>query len=204
MNEGLFFDRIRKPLFHGSMSTLQVSGFENLFDSFAKVPAYANVNFKSYALSTVFHETAEKMQPIEEYGKGRGCAYGHPAGPWHLIYDGRGDVQLTWLKNYQVATTRLHAAGMLALDLDLVKNPDLALRPDIAAAILCLGMRDGWFTGKKLSDYFNLTRCDPDGARRIINGVDCAKKISVYFRFFNAALLAAGASDSSGPAGVVK
>jgi hypothetical protein len=55
---------------------------------------------------------------------------------------------------------------------DLVANPDLAIQPDIAAHILFYGMEHGTFTGKKLSDYFNETKCDWVGCRRVINGVD--------------------------------
>ncbi len=38
------------------------------------------------------------MQPIEEYGRGKGRKYGAPAGPYGKIYFGRGYVQLTWLE----------------------------------------------------------------------------------------------------------
>jgi hypothetical protein len=41
-------------------------------------------------------------------------------------------------------------------------------------------MKEGWFTGKKLSDYVTLQRSDFTGARRIINGTDCAALIAGY------------------------
>ena len=58
-------------------------------------------------------------------------------------YYGRGFVQLTHKVNYS-KFSRL-------LGRDLVNNPDIALDPEIAALILVIGMRDGIFTGKKLS-----------------------------------------------------
>jgi putative chitinase len=142
-------------------------------------------------LATTFHETARTMQPIREIGHGRGRAYGHPAGPWHQVYDGRGDVQLTWERNYLHATQRLRALGVIGDDVDLARSPDLALRPDIAAAIMIHGMREGWFTGRKLADSFGDHATDWIGARRIINGLDCAAKIAGYARAFFAALTAA-------------
>ncbi|CAO4148995.1 hypothetical protein [Methylorubrum aminovorans] len=106
------------------------------------------------------------MQPIEEYGRGKGKSYG-PTGFW-----GRGFVQLTWEENYAKATKRLRQLGYLRADEDLVKTPKLAMRLDVAAAILFYGMVEGWFTGKKLADYFGGGRYEPVGARRIINGTD--------------------------------
>ena len=37
--------------------------------------------------------------------------------------------------------------------------------------ICIVGMRDGWFTGKKLSDYINNDEVDFYNARRIVNGL---------------------------------
>jgi putative chitinase len=42
------------------------------------------------------------------------------------------------------------------------------------------GMRNGSFTGKKLSDYINQNKCDYSNARRIINGVDRQALIAGY------------------------
>lgn len=85
------------------------------------------------------------MQPIREYGRGRGRAYGARDRQTGHAYFGRGYVQLTWKANYALAGGKL--------GLDLVANPDLALDPGAAARILFLGMAEGWFTGKRLADY---------------------------------------------------
>jgi hypothetical protein len=39
----------------------------------------------------------------------------------------------------------------------------------ISYRIMSFGMRNGKFTGKKLSDYINGDKCDYKNARRIIN-----------------------------------
>src|SRR5690606_17856785 len=66
------------------------------------------------------------------------------------LYRGRGHVQLTGKDNYIRATAKLRSLGY---DVDLVKNPDDANRPEIAPLILFLGMEEGWFTGRKLADF---------------------------------------------------
>lgn len=184
------FFAVARPLFGGHFNGQQVQGTNALLDQLANA-APLDVRFQAYMLGTAFHETAHTMLPIEEIGHGRGRAYGHPTGPWHCVYDGRGDVQLTWEANYAHATKRLRELGIIGADVDLEKNPDLAMRPDIAAAIMIHGMIEGWFTGRKLSDYFNDHMTDWLHARRIINGLDRAEAISTYAQAFFAALKAA-------------
>ena len=62
------------------------------------------------------------------------------------------------------------------------------MQPDIAAKIMIYGMREGWFTNKKLSDYIKAGKADYVGARRIINGTDAARKITGYAETFEKAL----------------
>lgn len=142
----------------------------------------------AYMLATTLWETGFTLLPIAEFGHGRGHAYGVPAGPWHQAYYGRGDVQLTWEPNYRHATARLRAAGVIGADVDLERNPELALRPDIAASVMVLGMEEGWFTGHRLASYFTAHISDPVGARRIINGLDHAETIAGFYRAFFDAL----------------
>lgn len=122
-------------------------------------------NACAYVLATAYHETAHTMKPVREYG-GETYLKKKPYYP----YVGMGYVQLTWLANYQKASKKL--------GVDFVKNPRLLLKAEYAAPILVIGSRDGWFTGKKLSDYITLSRSDFTGARKIINGTDRAKAIA--------------------------
>ena len=64
-------------------------------------------------------------------------------------YTGRGFVQITHEENYRKATDYFKKSGR---DIDLVKNPELANDPKIAAEILVVGSKEGWWTGKKLED----------------------------------------------------
>lgn len=127
----------------------------------------------AYILATAWHETAQRMEPIREFGLGRGKAYGIVDSTGKAPY-GRGFVQLTWRANYVKADERLGLKGALA------KNYDLALEPPTAAAIAVQGMLGGWFTGKKLGDFIAGPRCEYVSARQIINGMDRAALIADY------------------------
>ena len=80
-----YFDTVRKDLFRGNLTQSQVDGQNYLLETWEQHFEQNNPNdgtmWLAYALATFFHETAETMQPIEEYGKGAGKSYGKPAGP---------------------------------------------------------------------------------------------------------------------------
>lgn len=161
------------------------------------------ISWTAYGLATAYHETAHTMRPIKEYG---GPAYltrmydvtgqnperaqkmGNASPGDGVKYCGRGYVQLTWRTNY--------AKAEKALGQPLVSQPDLAMDPAIAAAIMVRGMAEGWFTGRKLSGYFpNAGPASFESfaeARRIINGTDKASEIAGYALEFQKALQAGG------------
>jgi putative chitinase len=172
-----FFAQVRAHF--GALKQAQVDGYNAIIDAFEKIGA-TDPRKLAYLLATAYHETAHTMQPIREYGRGHGKRYGVPVNG-HVYY-GRGFVQLTWQANYAKAGAKL--------GVDLLNNPDLAMEPAIAAQILCVGSFEGWFTGKRLADYFNAHRDDPVGARRIINGTDRAAQIAAHHRAFLEALRA--------------
>lgn len=181
-----FFNTIKSSLF-GKFTPDQVRGLDTLLEVFSCHKL--SIQEKAYMLATVYHECAGKMLPIEEYGKGKGRRYGQRIdinGTRYSnslpIYYGRGYVQLTWLTNYVKAKNKL--------GVDFVNKPELALVPEHAANIMVYGMLEGWFTGKKLSDYITPSKTDYIGARRIINGTDKAQLIAGYAVKFEAALRA--------------
>ena len=143
----------------------------------------ADPRHAAYMLATVKHECANTYAPIEEYGKGKGRKYGIPDPHNGQTYFGRGYVQLTWKENYS-------NMGRI-LKIDLVAYPELALMPETAYKIMSYGMRNGSFTGSKLSTHINGNKCDYVGARRIINGQDCAEKIAGYAHKFETILMEA-------------
>jgi putative chitinase len=174
-----FFDAVR-PLFGGSLSQPQVDGLALIAQAWDKYGDGDTAKL-AYILATAFHETAQTMQPIKEYGKGRGKKYGKPDETGKAPY-GRGHVQLTWRENYVNADKKLKLGGKLAADYDL------ALDPLISVRVLITGMQQGWFTGKKLGDYIHGDVMDFVGARRIVNGTDKATLISEHARTFLKAL----------------
>ncbi len=187
LDRDIFFARVRARPFAGALRQGQVDGLNFLLDAWAKT-VFSDTRWLSYALATTFHETARKMEPVEEIGHGRGHGYGVPTGPWHNVYYGRGDPQLTFETNYIKASKMLARHGIVA---DLDRYPDKMLDPTIAAAVLYYGMAEGLFTGRKLGDYFSGKHADPIGARRIINGLDRAKLIAGYYADFLSAVTAA-------------
>ena len=184
---------INRPKFFSSIRTLfkrlsqsQVDGLNFLLDAFEQ-DGNLSVQDMAYMLATAYHETAATMLPIEEFGKGRGRKYGQNIdidGSRYKslphVYYGRGYVQLTWLTNYKRAGDKICV--------DLVNHPELALNPSYAAQVMIVGMREGWFTGKKLSDYLKAGKADYVGARRIINVTDDARLIAGYAETFEKAL----------------
>lgn len=158
----------------------------------------------AYGLATAWHETAHTMQPIHEYGgpeylrrnydvQGRNTQRAiqmENTRPGDGVrYAGRGFVQLTWKRNYRIAGDKL--------GIDLVSEPDKAMQPIVAAGIMAWGMKEGWFTGRKLADY--LPRRGPatvtafTNARKIINGTDRAAHIAELAMDFQDAVMAGGA-----------
>lgn len=192
INRKHFFDTVRESLFNGSFSQDQVEGLDAILDRW-EASGLTDLRWLAYMLATAFHETAKTMQPIEEYGKGKGYRYGKKIKrsgiPYTLpdkIYYGRGYVQLTWFENYETM-------GRL-LGIDLLNSPELALHPKIASDIMFEGMTKGNshfgdFTGKSLENYFNDKKEDWVNARRIINGTDKAELIAGYGKKFMSALI---------------
>ena len=173
------WDKLRSHF--GRLNQSQVDGFNavlsaiNQYGSPANKPAYV-----AYMLATAWHETASTMQPIAEYGKGKGRPYGKRidvhGGRYSdslPIYYGRGYVQLTWLTNYVFMKNRL--------GVDFVNKPELALNPRHASDIMITGMLEGSFTGKSLQKYITYgLYFEFVNARRIINGTDKATLIAQY------------------------
>lgn len=185
-NDTAFFDALRagKPL-GPTLTANEVDGCQAIL---AACHGWGAA-WTAYALATAFHETAGTMQPIREYGRGKGRKYG-VAGKHGQVAYGRGYVQLTWDYNYAKADKELALAGKLT------GNYDLALDHCIAGKIMARGMAGGWFTSHKLADFLSTsgpgTRAQFKEARRIINGVDKADLIAGYAVAIQSALIKGG------------
>jgi putative chitinase len=195
INRAFFFEQVRIRLFSGGFSQKQVDGLTGILDRWEAKHAAEDDRWLAYMLATAHHETDRKMQPIKEYG---GPAYfkkmydvtgnrpslaksmGNTQPGDGARYFGRGFVQLTWKNNYKRAGDRI--------GVDLVGSPDRALELGPATEIMFAGMIEGWFTGKKLSQYFNATAENWVNARRIINGLDKANLIADYAKRYYGAI----------------
>lgn len=196
-----FFAGVR-PLFGGSLGTSQLAGIQAKLNAFGAVAA--PIAWTAYGLATSAWETAMAMTPVSEAGCGRGLPYGVPGCHAGQVAYGRGDVQLTWDRNYERADRELGLGGALIADYAL------ALRPDISAQIMVRGMVEGWFTGKRFADYLPVvgfaSSAQFTAARRIINGVDRAAQVASYAAVFQEALAdghwsaVAGAAAAPAPA----
>lgn len=196
MDTERFFNGVREAVFGGSLKQSQVDGL-NLIIAEADRRGIKN-EYLSYILATAAHETGYTMEPIREWGKGKGRKYGRPDPKTGQVYYGRGFVQLTWLFNYEKATRKL--------GVDFVNNPDLVMVPEHAVSILFDGMLEGWFTGKSLSDYLDGVDEDDQedlrefsNARRIINGTDRQVAIGKLALKFEKALRDSGRPEDGSP-----
>ncbi len=216
MDRSKFFDAVRSPVFGGKLSQAQVNGMEAILDAAdagavtdlrqvayilatpmietggSFVPIVENLNYSAQGLLTTFkkyftpaqaYACARQPQKIANRAYANRNGNGDEASGDGWKYRGRGFVQITGRANYAKFST--------ILEIDLVGNPDLALSDDAAAKIIVIGMRDGVFTGHKLSNYFEPGSSDWIGARYIVNGQDKAQKIANFGRQFWTALKAA-------------
>lgn len=179
LNRKFFFDTAKATLFDGKLRPGQLAGLSAILDEWERSDGVKDDRWLAYMLATAHHETDRTMTPIEEYGRGKTRTYGKcvrldgkPYTNTRCIFYGRGFVQLTWYENYEKAGRKIGA--------DLLSKPELAMDMTNATRILFAGMSEGWFTGKKLGDYFNAAKDDWVNARRIINGLDKAQLIAAY------------------------
>ena len=181
-----FFQTVR-PMFGGSLAQSQVDGLNALLDA----TEGQRLQIRAYLLATTFHETAGTMQPIHERGQRSyfdkyepgtrlGRVLGNTKKGDGYLYRGRGYVQITGRRNYAKASQ--------AFGVDFLRDPDNALKHKWAAHILVRGCTQGWWTGKKLSDYITPQKADYRNARRVVNGLDDAALIAKYARRFEVAL----------------
>jgi hypothetical protein len=167
------------------LTTTKGEDFDGFVGKIINDPEVGDVRWAAYMLATAYIETQFSFNPVSEGGKGAGRDYedevevtdtdgirGKKNEKYKNVYYGRGYVQLTWDYNYK-------KVGMaIGQGTKLYVNPDLALDKEISYKVASYGMRNGSFSGRKLSDYLNASKTDYLNARNIINGVDRNKEIA--------------------------
>lgn len=195
LNMTALFAAIKKPLFGGKFAQETVDGLNDLKLAFDQHGSGDPRHFANI-LGQVYHESVFTMAPQKEQYNGSPESYFAKYGTGSLAvrlgnksvadgvkYFGRGQIQITGRGNYQKFSD--------ILGVDLINKPDQALDPSISSRIAVIGMTQGKFTGKKLSDYLNDKVTDWAQCRRIVNGMDKADKIATYSKQFYAAIQAA-------------
>lgn len=224
MNRAVFFTALRRRgsgVFGTSLTQQQVEGLTVKLDVWAKW--YADkypVTFLAAALGQGYRETGGKMVPVlEAYASSRAGAaaalerafragkltwvktrYWLPDASGQIGVGG-GDIQLTHRANYVKANEKIKAR--FGADIGLDKDYDKILDPVVSAIVMFQGMVDGWFTGKKLSDYADMKTGAVNylDARDIVNGdkKHVGAEIVRNCNAFETALREAGAWAHFGP-----
>lgn len=192
------FDILRAKF--GKLSQSQVDAINFIVDAMDKDKSITYPQ-GAYILATTWHETATTMLPIAEYGKGKGRPYGmwqrnskgelyaykngnrntvYLQSEYPHLYYGRGETQNTWFDNYEKLSK--------VFNVDFLKNPDLLLTQEWSTPVTIYSMKNGLYTGRRLSDYIHQSKKDYVNARRIINGTDKANLIAGYADTFEKAL----------------
>jgi hypothetical protein len=126
-------------------------------------------------IGTVAIESANRFRPIHEFRNADGSIpaiwFTYDGGP---EFHGRGFIQITHRSNYAKygpKVAELWGTSPDQPDFDLVGNPDMALDPDISAAISALYFRDhGRADGDGIPEAAN--RGDWREVRRLVQGGD--------------------------------
>lgn len=189
MNKAQFYKTVRAHL--GPLTQGQVDGFEAILKACEGLP----LSWQSYILATAWHETAKTMQPVREaFNLSENWRKNNLR---YYPYYGRGYVQITWLKNYSWLDAAATAAGLIK-EGDLLKNLDLAMRPDIVAFALVRGLVEGRYDAQgktmkqRLPSKGVATKKQYINARYLVNVQDKAEMIEGYAQAFERALRDAG------------
>jgi putative chitinase len=193
-----FFDTYRNRF--GQLTQPLVDALDFLIDQIEQDERFSDSEKDrlqlAYCLATFKWETAHTMAPIDEFGTDDrfNRLYGPTTSVGKVLgntqpgdgarFKGRGYVQLTGRNNYK-------RAGNFVGE-DLIADPALAKKPELAYRIAVQGMKEGWFTGRRL-DQFIKDHVPPEyeKARSIINGSDKAQTIADLARRFDEVLLSA-------------
>lgn len=200
IDRNVFYRHIRKL---GKLEQKEVDGLNLRLDFIEQDKRWQSLEHIAYYLATLKHETGVRvngeMQTYNaivelrsdasaerKYGyksrKGRELGNNKPGDG--AAFKGAGDIQTTGKAN------AIKVGKALGLNLT---NPRSNFRrlmqiPEYAYNGAVIGMYEGFYTGKNLTDYDSVNGFKAYRARRIINGLDKALKIKGYYKVFLKAL----------------
>ncbi len=180
-------------VFPKALDEASYEGMMRIYDRALRGAVEAREAQAAYILATAYWESALTFLPVREglaktdaearahvqklFDNGRiRVNYAEPAENGQSFY-GRGYVQLTWEKNYRGIGDHLLGDREIFYD-----NPDMVMRPDLAAIITVRGMVDGIFSedGQRLGDFINRDKRDFLHARQTVNRMDRAETIAEW------------------------
>lgn len=192
-----YFSNNYHRLFGKKLGTAKQNNIFTIIDAFVIDDKMKSLRWLAYILATSMHESNDTFAPVAEgywikpESKRVSALYSYytknnpralrtifPNGKTSTAYYGRGRViQLTHDFNYKLASLKIYG------DLRLFNDPDMIINdPSCDMAVTFRGMREGWFTGHRLEQFFPLgsNKANWRGARKIINGLDKANLIAGY------------------------
>lgn len=151
---------------------------QSYFDTYYRE---ADIRLLAYIVATADYETGRTFLSIEDGTRGKGTLYatmtkisGKPYIKPIQLYYRRGIAPIVGYENYQKISRK---SGI-----PIFENPELLMDEDIAIQILVDGMMQGWFTNRKLTDYFHKTKEDWEGARAVVHKNEKNKLIAALAR----------------------
>jgi hypothetical protein len=210
------FDTLKKTLYKGPMTAQQVRGWNAVLDCWERDATNNDLRWLAYEGATAHHETGGRMWPIIEATGAKDKtpisvdtaiarldrAWKAGKMPWvkrrYWAKDARG---ISWLGRGLPQTTHEdnYKKAQALTGHPVHSDPENMLKIEYACDVMHKMMVTGKFTGHSLRNFFNGTKCDWSGARRIINGTESAAKVAGYARIIYAALTAADAVDEEEP-----
>jgi WD40 repeat protein len=172
----------------GELGYEATAGLEQLLAFLENDPAMNDVRLRAYILATVKFETGDRFLPVTEQGDAEyfqryepGTSIGNRLG--NKVpgdgerFRGRGYIGITGRENYYRMSQVL---GFEPKMTDLVDNPDKVNDPLVAYRIMSIGMLEGLFTGRKLSDFINERQTDYVGASTVIGSGSSSSRAAAY------------------------